>query len=89
MQRIGNKSVFSVDKIYQDYIGNKNMAVIELVYYGYFGKGNNVTMDWLDRNHLWKNSEGHPMQIQLAPEKFHRILAEGNIDVQNTIIHSP
>jgi hypothetical protein len=87
MKQIGNKSVFDENDLQTKYNAERNMVVIEMLYYGYFGEGNNVNMDWLDRNGHWAGQKDYPANVQLSPDQFKAILAEGKVDVQNVIVN--
>lgn len=80
---IGNKSVFSLEDLYQKYQNDKNLTVIKLLYGGYFGRGNNINMDWLDTHGMWCQMDGYPANIQLSPLQCEKIWTEGGIDVDN------
>lgn len=86
LKRIGNKSVFNQNELYNQYKNNRNVMVIELLYYGYFGAGNNVNMNWLDNNGYWATSGQYPTSVKLSLEQFKNVLREGKIDVQNVIV---
>ena len=83
---IGNKSVYDENDMREKYSNQRNMIVIEMLYLGYFGEGNNVNMDWLDNNGCWAGPDQYPTEVQLSPNQFKSILAEGKIDVSNVII---
>ncbi|SBV91248.1 conserved hypothetical protein [uncultured Eubacteriales bacterium] len=87
LERIGNKSVFNKHDMQNKYQTEKHMVVIEMLYYGYFGGGNNINMDWLAKNGYWATQNQYPANVQLSPAQFKEILLEGNVDVQNVIIH--
>ena len=84
--RIGNKSVFDRQELYEKYMNYKNVSIVELLYYGYFGAGNNINMDWLDNNGCWVTMEKYPTEIHLSESHFKKILKKGNINVSNVII---
>ena len=84
---IGNKSVFNEHELYRQYITFRNVIVVEMLYVGYFGSGNNVNMDWLDRNGFWAVQNQYPTEVRLTPDQFKAILAEGNVNVSNVVIH--
>jgi len=85
--RIGNKSVFDENELYNQYLNFKNMVVTELLYYGYFGAGNNVNMDWLDKHGYWASDGQYPTEVKLTSEQFKRVLMEGNINVPNVVVN--
>ena len=84
---IGNKSVFNEHELYRQYTNFRNVIVVEMLYVGYFGSGNNVNMDWLDRNGYWAVQNQYPTEVRLTPDQFKAILAEGNVNVSNVVIH--
>lgn len=86
-RRVGNKSVFNEYELQRQYNEFKSVIVVEMLYVGYFGSGNNVNMDWLDRNSYWAGQSQYPTEVRLTPDQFKTILAEGNVDVSNVIIH--
>ncbi len=85
VSRNGNKSVFDVSELKSKYDNYFNLVIVEMLYYGYFGEGHNVNMDWLDNNGFWDRNK-YPTLLQLSPEQFKAILAEGNVDVNDVIV---
>ena len=86
-RRIGNKSVFNEHELQRQYNEFKSVTVVEMLYVGYFGAGNNVNMNWLDQNGYWAIKDQYPTEVKLTPDQFKTILAKGNVDVSNVIIH--
>lgn len=83
LQKIGNKSVYSVDELTILYQQAKVLVAIEMVYNGFFGKGHNVIFKELRDNNLF---EDYPYNIIYSRNQFTKILELGDVDVQNTII---
>lgn len=79
----GNKTVFSIDELTALYKEKKNLVILELVYNGYFGKGNNINHKTLTENNFF---ETYPYSIEYSKEDFKKILAMGNVQVNNVII---
>ncbi len=85
-RRIGNKSVFNEQELYDKYQKYQNVTIVEMLYYGFFGAGNNVNMDWLDQNGYWANQNQYPTEVHLTEDQFKTILTEGDIHVSNVVI---
>lgn len=70
---VGNKSVFTYDKIKEFYETQNNVFVLELVYNHAFGEGCNVNHRTLNNYGIWKNN--HPYQAVYSMEDFRAILS--------------
>lgn len=84
IRMVGNKSVYELEELKNQYDTSSSLTLIELLYYGYFGEGNNVNWKWLKNNGCWFDT--HPMSFRYSREQFEKILREGNIDVNNIIV---
>ena len=80
---VGNKSVFTYDKIKEFYEKQKNVFVLELVYNHAFGEGCNVNHYTLNSCGIWKNS--HPYQAIYSMNDFRAILSLAKQD-ENKLI---
>ena len=81
---VGNKSVYTILELTEQYEQKDNLIAIEMVYNGYFGKGHNVIFKDLKENGLFEN---YPYNIIYNNKEFIKILEMGGIDVQNTVIN--
>lgn len=80
---VGNKSVFTNDKIKEFYEKEENLFVLELVYNHAFGEGCNVNHYTLKNNGIWKNV--HPYRAVYSMNDFKRILSFAKQDESKLI----
>ena len=80
---VGNKSVFTYDKIKEFYENEKNVFVLELVYNHAFGEGCNVNHYTLNNYGIWKKR--HPYQAVYSMNDFKAILSLAKQD-ENKLI---
>ena len=80
---VGNKSVFTYNKIKEFYEKQKNVFVLELVYNHAFGEGCNVNHYTLNNYGIWKNI--HPYQAVYTMNDFRAILSLAKQD-ENKLI---
>ncbi|SDF78343.1 hypothetical protein [Sporomusa acidovorans] len=77
-----NKTVFSREQLQDFYLTKKNLILLEMVYNGFFGKGNNINHKTLSESGFF---QGHPYNIQLAPENIDTILKLGGKNATDII----
>ncbi len=80
---VGNKSVFTYNKIKEFYEKQKNVFVLELVYNHAFGEGCNVNHYTLNSCGIWENI--HPYQAIYSMNDFRAILSLAKQD-ENKLI---
>lgn len=80
--KIGNKSVFTLEKLKEFYNRDGNLVIITLLYNGYFGKGNNVNYDTLNNLRLFN---GHPYQSNLSLDEGKEIFELAKVDYKNIL----